>query len=177
MSGRALVIGGDIQGIQTALDLADCGIKVTLIEQSPSLQANNVKSLGESSPGNNAELLRLIPKLLKAANHPNINILTNASVAEVKGTKGDFRVTVVQQPRYVNVDICTSCARCERECPVNIIPLASKPPDGRKAIHQPDYGLKSVPSTYIVEKKGISPCKFSLLSIRGAGNPLSVYAE
>ena len=158
MSGGTLVIGGDIQSVQTALDLADCGIKVTLVEQSPSLRANNAKSPGESRPDSNTELLRLIPKLLKAANHPNINILTNASVMKVKGTKGDFQVTVVQQPRYVNVDICASCARCEHECPVSVIPLASKTLDGCKAIHQPDYGLKSVPSAYIVEKKGVSPC-------------------
>jgi len=158
MSGGTLVIGGDIQSVQTALDLADCGVKVTLLEQSPSLRANNAKSLGESRPDNNTELLRLMPKLLKAASHPNINILTNTNVAKVKGTKGDFRATVMQQPRYVNVDICASCARCEHECPVNIIPLVGKTLDGHKAIHRPDYGLKSVPSTYIVEKKGVSPC-------------------
>ena len=54
MSRGALVIGGDIQGVQTALDLADCGIKVTLVEQSPCLQADSVKSSGESSTGNHA---------------------------------------------------------------------------------------------------------------------------
>jgi len=158
MNRGALVIDGNIQGVQTALDLADCGIKVTLVEQSPSLQANNAKPPRKSRPNSSAESLRLLPKLLKAANHPNINILTSTSVTNVRGTKGDFHVTAVQQPRYVNVDICTGCARCERECPVSVIPLASEILDGRKAIHRPDYGLKSVPSTYIVEKKGISPC-------------------
>jgi len=158
MSGGALVIGGDIQGVQTALDLADCGIKVTLVEQSPCLQANNAKSPGESRLGNHIESLRLMPKLLKAASHPNINILTNASVEKVRGTKGDFRVTVVQQPRYIDADICTSCGRCELECPANVIVPASKATDGHKAIHRPDYGLKSVPSAYIVDKKGVPPC-------------------
>ena len=158
MSGGALVIGGDIRGVQTALDLADCGIKVTLVEPSPSLQANNAESPGESGPENNAGSLRLIPKLLKAAHHPNINMLTNASVVKVKGTRGDLRVTVVQQPRYINADLCTSCARCERECPVNIISLAGETLDEHKAIHRPDYGLKSVPSAYVVDKKGVPPC-------------------
>jgi len=158
MSRGALVIGGDIHGVQTALDLADCGIKVTLIEQSACLQADSAKSPRESNPGNHSESLRLMPKLLKATNHPNINILTNASVEQVRGTKGNFRVTVVQQPRYINTDICTSCGRCELECPANLITPASKLPDGCKAIHRPDYGLKSVPSAYIIEKKGVSPC-------------------
>ncbi len=158
MCREALVIGGDIQGVQTALDLADCGIKVTLVEQLPCLQANNDKSLGESRSGNHTESLRLMPKLLKAANHPNIKILTNASVEKVRGTRGNFRVTVVQHPRYINADICTSCGRCELECPANVIMSASEPPDAHKAIHRPDYGLKSVPSTYIIENKGIPPC-------------------
>jgi len=158
MSGEALVIGGDIQGVQTALDLADCGIKVTLVEQSPALQAKHAGSPEESKPGNNNEPLRLMPKLLKAANHPNISVLTYASVAKVKSTKGNFRVTLVQQPRYVNLDICTSCARCERECPVNILPPAGEPLNGHKAIHHADFGLKSVPSTYTIEKKGVPPC-------------------
>ena len=158
MSRGALVIGGDIQGVQAALDLADCGIKVTLVEQTPCLQADSAKSPGESNPGNHSELLRLMPKLLKATNHPNINILTNASVEQVRGTKGNFQATVVQQPRYINTDICTSCGRCELECPANIIVPTSKPSDGHKAIHRPDYGLKSIPSAYIIEKKGVSPC-------------------
>ena len=156
MRGKALIIGGDIPGVQTALDLADCGIKVTLVEQSPALQAIQAEFEGEG--GNNTELQRLMPKLLKAANHPNINVITNADVVKVKGTKGAFKATLVQQPRYVNLDICTSCARCERECPVNILTPADRTHNGHKAIHLPDYGLKSVPSTYIVDKKGISPC-------------------
>jgi len=123
MSGGALVIGGDVQGVQTALDLADCGIKVTLVEQSPALQAKHAESPEASRQGNNSESLRLIPKLLKAGNHPNISVLTNASVVKVKGTRGNFQATVVQQPRYVNLGICTSCARCERECPVSRVML------------------------------------------------------
>ena len=161
MSGGALVIGGDIQGVQTALDLADCGIEVTLVEQSPCLEANNAKFPGESRLGNHIESLRLTPKFLKAASHPNIKILTNTSIEKVKGTKGDFRVTMVQHPRYISADICTSCGRCELECPANVLVPASEPSDGRKAIHRPDYGLKSVPSTYIIEKRGVSPCTAS----------------
>jgi len=155
MSGEVLVIGGDIQSVQTALDLADCGIKVTLVEQSPALQAN-APAANES--GGNAESLRLTPKFLRAANHPNINILTNSAITTVKGTRGNFRVTISQQPRYVNPDICATCARCEQECPVNIISPDGETGNGHKAIHLPGNGLKSVPSTYIIDKNGVSPC-------------------
>ena len=152
VSKRALVVGGDIEGVQAALDLADCGVEVTLVEETATLQVN---SPGESHPDKHADPLLFMPKLLKAANHQNINIITNANVAQVKGEKGDFRATIIKRPRYVNVDTCTSCGRCERECPVNIIPRTAEVQNGHKAIHRPDFGLKSVPSAFTVEKKGI----------------------
>jgi heterodisulfide reductase subunit A-like polyferredoxin len=148
MSGGVLVLGGDIQGVQTALDLADCGLKVTLVEPSPSLTGD-----GSDSP----ERLRLIPRMLKAVTHPNIRVLTGATVSQVTGSPGNLQATVVQQPRYVDTTICTSCGRCQEQCPVHIFrPDAAV--EGRKAISRPDYGLKSVPSAYVVEKKGVPPC-------------------
>jgi len=158
MSGEALVIGGDIRGVQTALDLADSGIKVTLVEPLSALHTNGADSADKSWWRDNPESLRLIPKLLQASNHPNIKVLTNASVSKIRGSWGDYRVNVVQQPRYVSVDKCTSCSRCERACPVNVIPPSGNTKDGHKAIHGPDFGLKSAPSTYIVDKRGVPPC-------------------
>ena len=155
MSTRVLVVGGDIEGIQAALDLAERGMEVTLVEESPALQANSPTGNHLDKHG---EALRLMPKLLKAASHPNIDIITNASVVRVKGEKGNFGVSIIKHPRYANVEICTSCGRCERECPSEIIPLSGDAHHGYKAIHRPDFGLKSVPSTYIIEKKGIPPC-------------------
>ena len=75
MSTRALVISGGIEGIQAALDLADSGMEITLVEESPALHAD---SLGESHLGRHGEALLFMPKLLKAASHPNIDIITNA---------------------------------------------------------------------------------------------------
>lgn len=155
MSKRALVVGGNIEGVQAALDLADCGVEVTLVEETATLQVDSPEG---SHPDKHADPLLFMPKLLKAANHQNINIITNANVAQVKGEKGDFRATIIKRPRYVNVDTCTSCGRCERECPVNIIPRTAEAQNGHKAIHRPDFGLKSVPSAHTVEKKGIPPC-------------------
>ncbi|MFC2036226.1 FAD-dependent oxidoreductase [Chloroflexota bacterium] len=153
MSKKALIMGGNIENIEVALSLADVGIEVTLLESSPALCSNHI-----SNPGRQFETLRFVPKLLKAANHRNIRIVTNASVKQVKGDKYDFRVTVQEYPRYVSLDECTSCGRCERDCPVDIIPPAADVHTGYKAIHRPDFGLKSVPSTYCIDKRGIAPC-------------------
>ncbi|MFC1870239.1 FAD-dependent oxidoreductase, partial [Chloroflexota bacterium] len=131
------------------------GVEVTLVEESPALHVN---SPGEGSPLNLDASLRFMPRLLKASRHNNINIITGAGVSQVKGERGDFKVTVVRQPRYVNTDLCTSCGRCERECPVDVVPCPAGAHKEHKAIHRPDFGLKSVPSAYTVEKKGIPPC-------------------
>lgn len=154
MSRKALVIGGNIEGVQIALDLADAGIEVTLVEESSALHP---KSAAGSKSDRETDILHYVPKLLKAASHRNINVITNADVVQVKGRRGDFRATILKQPEYVNNDLCTSCGRCERECPVNL----SRQPggeNGHRAIHLPAFGLKSQPSAYTIEKRGIAPC-------------------
>jgi len=148
MTKRAMVIGGGVAGVQSAMDLAECGIEVTLVEESPSLHTN----------ASNGESLLFMPRLLKAASHPNISLMTNASVERIRGEKGDFKVRIVARPRYVNPELCTSCGKCENECPVNIIPLSAHVQDSKKAIHRPYFGVKSVPSSYSVDKLGIPPC-------------------
>ncbi len=156
MSKKVLVVGGSIEGIQAALDLAECGIEVALVEESDALL--HIDSQGKISADGSGDALAYMPKLLKVASHPNISLFTNARVKRVRGEKGDFKVTAIRQPRYVNPDICTSCGKCEYECPVNINLLPAQAADEHKAIHRPYFGLKSVPSTYSVDKIGISPC-------------------
>lgn len=151
MASQVLVAGGGIEGVQVALDLADRGIHVTLVEESASLYPDRP----DLKPGK-AESLLVMPKLLQAASHPNIDVLVNSVVTRVRGDKGDFRVSVVEQPRYINRDACAACGRCERECPVSIMGPGGE--DRRKAVHGPLAGLKSVPSTYLIEKKGVAPC-------------------
>ena len=145
MTGHVLVVGGSIEGVQAALDMADSGLQVTIVEES--------SSIGQGTK--RAEIF-LQPKLLEAANHPNINVLTGTDVTNLEGEKGSFHVNLLEHPRYVDTDICTSCGRCEQSCPVVLIgPRGSK---AHKAIHFPQSGLKSVPSSCIVEKTGVAPC-------------------
>ncbi|NQT71333.1 MAG: FAD-dependent oxidoreductase [Chloroflexi bacterium] len=142
MTGHVLVVGGSIEGVQAALDIANSGLQVTIAEES-------------SSIGQSVDLF-LQPKLLEAANHPNINILTGTDITNLEGERGSFHVRFLEHPRYVDTDVCTSCGRCEQSCPVVVTgPRGSK---AHKAIHFPQSGLKSVPSTCMIEKTGIAPC-------------------
>ncbi|MFO8101786.1 MAG: FAD-dependent oxidoreductase [Dehalococcoidia bacterium] len=144
VTGRAVIVGGDIAGVQAALEIADSGIKATLIEPSPSL------------PSPEPESIFLRPLLLQAASHPNIEVVTGAEVTRVESEEGKFTVKISQQPRYVDFLACTSCGRCTDACPVNLV----DPDSGAltKAVHLPGAGLKSVPSTRFIEKRGVAPC-------------------
>ncbi|MDD5094231.1 MAG: FAD-dependent oxidoreductase [Dehalococcoidia bacterium] len=146
MTTRVVVIGGNIEGVQAALDVANCRIEVSLIEQSPSLQQLHDEE----------ESVLLRPKLLEAARHPNIRIFTGVDIEQTEGEKGSFRIKASQSPRYVKAEDCTSCGRCQLACPVNLSSPHER--DIHKAIHRPDSGLKSVPSTCLVDKNGVPPC-------------------
>ncbi|MDD4858911.1 MAG: FAD-dependent oxidoreductase [Dehalococcoidales bacterium] len=147
MSRGVLVAGGSLAGVKSALELADRGIKVTLVEEADALQ---------SGASDKASMLRFAPLLLRAAHHPNIKVVNGANVERLRGEKGDFKVRVIQRPRFVNAEACVSCGKCEIECPVDII--SADTGKKHKAIHRPQFGLKSVPAAYCIEKSGTSPC-------------------
>jgi heterodisulfide reductase subunit A len=151
----ALVIGAGIAGIQAALDIANAGFKVHLVERSPTI-GGRMAQLDKTFPTLDCSSCILTPKMAEVPRHPNINLMTCANVVSVEGQAGSFQVTVEQQPRYVDLPSCTGCGACAEACPV-IIPsdfnlgLAS-----RKAIYQPFP--QAVPSAYIIQK-GDSPCQ------------------
>lgn len=145
MKARVLVWGGTIEGVQAALDLARNGIEVHLIEEASSLHADPEETS-----------LLFHPRLLEAANHPNITIHTNTRPVGLEAENGTIHVTVETHPRYVDSEICTSCGRCEQACPVTLLDPATG--QLRKAIHRPEAGLKSIPSSCLIEKTGAAPC-------------------
>ena len=155
MTGSVLVIGGGIAGLEAALDLADSGIEVDLVEKSPTL-GGHMAQWDKTLVGQFPALWALTPKLLAAARNPRIHILTNSEITQVSGEKGAFKVTVTRHPRFVDEDKCRGCGICEKQCPV-ITDNGLNTFQERKAIYLP-YP-KAVPFTYAIDKRGISPCK------------------
>jgi len=145
---KALVIGGGVAGIQAALDLADTGYKVYLVEKEPSI-GGRMAQIDKTFPTMDCSICILAPKMSDAGRHPNIELLTNSEVKEVKGYIGNFKVQVLKKPRYVTKD-CTACGDCSKECPVTApnefdVGLAT-----RRAIYTPF--AQAVPSTYIIDR-------------------------
>ena len=109
--GAVLVVGGGIGGIQAALDLAESGYYVYLLEKSPSI-GGIMAQLDKTFPTNDCSMCILSPKLVDAGRHLNIQLITNAELKEVSGEAGRFRVKVTRKPRYVDLDKCTGCGLC-----------------------------------------------------------------
>jgi heterodisulfide reductase subunit A len=117
----AVVIGGGIAGIQAALDIAAGGKAVVLIEKSPSL-GGHMARLSETFPTLDCSQCILTPRMVEAANHPNITLMTSSEVESVGGFVGNFEVTVRRKARYVDPAKCTGCGECWSKCPVKNIP-------------------------------------------------------
>ncbi|MBU3090646.1 CoB--CoM heterodisulfide reductase iron-sulfur subunit A family protein [Clostridium sp. CF011] len=113
---RALIIGGGIAGIQTALDIAEAGYQVDIIEKSPSI-GGKMSQIDKTFPTLDCSACILTPKMVDAASHPNINIYTYSELESVKGYVGNFEATINQKTRSVDMDKCTGCGVCAEKCP------------------------------------------------------------
>jgi heterodisulfide reductase subunit A len=117
--GAVLVIGGGISGTQSALDLADAGFKVYLLENQTSI-GGVMAQLDKTFPTNDCSMCIMAPKLVSAGRHPDIELMTNAEVTGMTGTAGDFTVRVRKRPRYVDITKCTGCGICAQKCPSKV---------------------------------------------------------
>lgn len=115
----ALVVGGGIAGMQAALDLAEQGNKVILVERQPSIGGKMIM-LSKVFPTLDCCSCITTPKMSAVAHHPNIELFTYCEVQKVDESDGGFEVDVLQKPRYVNEKACTGCRQCEFECPVTL---------------------------------------------------------
>ena len=111
-----MVLGGGIAGIFAALDLANAGFKVYLVEKLPSIGGNMAK-LDKTFPTNDCSACILTPLMVEVANHPNVELITYAEVESVDGTVGNFKVKVRKKQTYVDWNKCTGCGACLNVCP------------------------------------------------------------
>lgn len=118
---RVLVIGAGIAGIQASLDLGDAGFEVYLVEKEPSI-GGHMAQLSRTFPTEDCSACILSPKMADVPSNPNINLLTYSEVEDIDGFIGNFKVTVIKKPRYVNLDECVACGICEEKCPVKDVP-------------------------------------------------------
>ncbi len=157
---KTLVMGGGVAGIQTALDLADTGYEVYLVEKEPSI-GGMMARIDKTFPTMDCSICILAPKMSDAGHHPNIELLTNSGVAEVKGYIGNFHVKILRNPRYVTKD-CSACGECVEVCPVTTPNEFDVGLTTRHGIYTPF--AQAVPSTYIIDmnlclnKEGIIVC-------------------
>ena len=137
MSNQSVaVVGGGIAGIQASIDLANMGFRVYLVEQTPSI-GGRMAQLDKTFPTNDCSMCILAPKMIECAGHENVELLTYTELAEVRGTEGDFKVTVRRKPRYVDLTKCTGCGECTEKCPRRVPDEFNVGLDKRKAIYLP----------------------------------------
>ncbi len=116
LTKRALVIGGGVAGIQAALDIADAGYEVILLEREPSI-GGHMAQLDKTFPTLDCSACILTPKMVDAAQHPKITLLTYAEVQKVNGFVGNFEVEILQKAKKVDHSKCTGCGTCWQKCP------------------------------------------------------------
>ncbi len=118
---RALVIGGGIAGIQTALDIADAGFEVDIVEKKPTI-GGKMAQIDKTFPTLDCAACILTPKMVDVAQHEKIRIFSYSEVEEVKGFVGNFNVKIRKKARYVKEDVCTGCGLCTEKCPQKKVP-------------------------------------------------------
>src|SRR3990170_66882 len=134
---NTLVVGGGIAGIQAALEIADAGYHVYLVEREPSI-GGHMAQFDKTFPTLDCSACILTPKMVQVGSHPNITLLTWSEVTKVDGYVGNFVVTINKKARYVNTDTCTGCGICWEKCPKKVVDDVYEAGLGiRKAIYRP----------------------------------------
>lgn len=153
--GSALVVGGGIAGIQAALDLADSGYKVYLVESKAAI-GGRMAQLDKTFPTNDCAMCTISPRLVAAGTHRNIEIITNAGLTKLSGQAGDFKAEVKIKPHFVDLEKCNGCGLCAEECPVSVKDEYNQLLSDRKAIYK-EYP-QAVPNKFAMTRLGIAPC-------------------
>ncbi len=153
-----LVVGGGIAGIQAALELADAGFPVYVVEREPSI-GGHMAQFDKTFPTLDCSACILTPKMVSVGSHPNITMLTWSEVTNVDGYVGNFTVTIRKKARYINEELCTGCGICQEKCPKKVIDEVYEAGLGyRKAVYTPfpqavpKYPVIDVGELYLLPK-------------------------
>ncbi len=144
-----LVLGAGIAGIQASLDLAEMGVEVHLIEDTPTI-GGRMPQLDKTFPTNDCSMCILAPKMSECVRHPLITLHIMSSLKEISGTPGNFICRVTERAKYVDPVKCVACGLCEEKCPVKIEDEFDMGLRKTKAISR--YFLQSIPSEYTINK-------------------------
>ena len=160
--GNVMVIGGGVAGMRAAVDLAEAGLQVYLVESAPAL-GGRVAQLGYMFPTHDCVLCRgtsdhgygctrpaISPAFQDHNLHPNIRVLTLTNVIRVDGQAGDFRVVLRHEPRYVDPARCINCDMCSLVCPVTLPSSFQQELATRKAAYK--LAVRSIPNAYIIDR-------------------------
>lgn len=146
---RALVIGGGIAGIQSALDIAEAGYEVDIVERTPSI-GGRMSQVDKTFPTLDCSACILTPKMVDAAAHENITIHTYSEIENVSGFVGDFQVDIRKKARRVNMDKCTGCGACMEKCPMKRTPSEfNRGLNNRPAIYTPF--AQAIPNVPVID--------------------------
>jgi heterodisulfide reductase subunit A2 len=155
MTKKVMVIGGGIAGINAALDLADMGFKVYMVEKTETI-GGYMALLDKTFPTLDCSICIEGPKMVDVGRHPNIEIISFADVLKVDGNVGDFKVKIRKNPRYVVAANCTGCGECRDACPIEYPNYADMMLGVRKAI-SPPFG-QAVPLTHTINRDYCIEC-------------------
>ena len=153
--GAVLVVGGGISGMQSALDLADSGFKVYLVDKQPSI-GGVMSQLDKTFPTNDCSMCIMAPKLVATGRHHNIETITFANIDEVTGEEGNFNVKLKMHPRRVDLDACTGCGVCAQKCPVEAIDTYNEGLTSRAAVYV--RYPQAVPLVFTIDKDKCIGC-------------------
>ncbi len=150
-----LVVGGGIAGMQAALDIADGGHKVHLVERDSTI-GGHMLQFDKTFPTLDCAACIGTPKMVDVAQHPNITLYSLSEVSEISGFVGNFKAGIRRRPRYVREDLCTGCGECAKVCPVAIANRWDQAMATRQAIGR--AFPQAIPITFNIVKKDRAPC-------------------
>ncbi|MEW6426815.1 MAG: FAD-dependent oxidoreductase [Thermodesulfobacteriota bacterium] len=148
IAGSVLVVGGGVAGVQAALDMAQLGLKVHLVEKGAAI-GGVMARIDKTFPTNDCSLCILAPKLVEAGRDANIDILTRSEIVGLAGEPGNFTATIRKEPRYIDETTCTGCGQCAQYCLKLIDDDYNEKLANTSAIHI-DYA-QAVPATYAID--------------------------